>query len=127
MITFRFRIAGILLVSLAGCTEKISDEDLICNQTPGLIVSGATTADEQVGIAKQCIHKWAYRLGRAPGSNTEVAKAVIGACREAIDRIDEMNGRGTDHVEPSLYDEYALYRVIQGRAGNCSIRGVDQK
>jgi hypothetical protein len=138
MIIFRFNWLPMVALALSSCSQKIGDEDLICNQTPGFIQSAATNSDEQLEITKSCIHKWAYRLGRSPGSNTEIAKATIGACREAVDYFLNLKVKeGNKSKEPMTdqewqlfvknFDELALFRVTQGRAGQCSIRGVDQK
>lgn len=139
MTIFRFSASTMAFVLLLqGCSEKIGDEDLICNQSPGLITSAGATGDEQVKVAETCIHKWAYRFGRAPGSNTEIARAVVGACREAIDMVLELKvAEGNKAKQPftdevwqlfvKRFDENALFRVTQGRAGNCGIRGIEQK
>jgi hypothetical protein len=133
-------LAGALFLSgcSEGISEKFSDEELICNRSPGFIVTAAQTSDEQIKLAEVCIHKWAYRLGRAPGSSTEIAKAAIAACREPIDRVLELKIEdGNRTKEPftddlwqlfvKRFDDHALYRVTQGRAGNCSIRGLEQE
>jgi hypothetical protein len=134
----RYSCLPLFAVALASCSQKVGDEDLICNQTPGFIQGGATNSDQQLEITKSCIHKWAYRLGRSAGPNTEIAKATIGACREALDYfLDFKVKEGNESKEPFTdqkwqffvkeFDEMALFRVVQGRAGQCSIRGVDQK
>ena len=127
---------------LSGCSgeksENFSDEDLICHRSPGFIVTAAKTSDEQIKLAEVCIHKWAYRLGRAPGSNGEIAKATIGACREPINRVLELKVEDGNKIKEPFTDDlwqlfvkrfndHALYRVTQGRAGKCSIRGLEQE
>jgi hypothetical protein len=134
----RYNWLPLVALVLSSCSQKITDEDLICDQTPGFIQSAATNSDEQLEITKSCIHKWAYRLGRSPGPNTEIARATIGACREALDHFLNFKVKeGNESKEPFTdqkwqlfkreFDEMALFRVVQGRAGQCSIRGVDQK
>ena len=86
MTTFRFSLVIAGAVALQGCSSKLGDQDLICDPSPGFIQDSAPTGDAQLAIAESCIHKWGYRLGRAPGTNDEIAKAVIGKCRKAIDR-----------------------------------------
>ena len=138
MTIFRFDIALLLMVALTSCSEKISDEELICRQSPGFIETIGSNSTEQLSIAKQCIHKWAYRFGRAPGSNSEIGKVVVAKCGESIGWILTYKIREEAPSKQSFTDamwqknlnelqEYALIRVTEGRAGNCSIRGVGQK
>ena len=133
-----FRFLPAVALILGSCSGKISDEDLICNQTPGFIRSAATSSSEQLEVANSCIHKWAYRLGRSSGSNAEIAKATLGACRESLTyflnfKVDEGNKSKDPFTDDKWqlyvkeFEENALFRVVQGRAGQCSIRGVDQK
>lgn len=85
-----------------------------------------------------CVHRWAYRLAKAPGSNEQAARAVIGGCGETIDRMAVAWREGVEDgrnlpmrnpatgafVEPEeastaeMYG-YALFYVAGGRAGNC--------
>ncbi len=135
-------LIAMFALSVAGCSEKFSDEDLICDPSPGFIANpmGADkkTSFDAEGEVSQCIHNWGYRLGRAPGSNSEIAKATIGKCRIGINKLLEIRvSEGVLSKKPLMadfwqgslqrFEEDALTRVVQGRAGNCSIRGVDQK
>ena len=137
MTIFRCSILFVIIL-LAACSQKTGDEDLICQQTPGFIVSAATSSVEQLETTEMCIHKWAYRLGRGAGSNTEIARATVGACREALDyylkfKVEEANATDEPFSDEQWqesakrFEELALFRVVQGRAGQCTIRGVDQK
>ena len=139
MTIFRFSVLGLLAMGLISCSPKISDEALICDQSPGF-VADAETAVEQISVANQCIHKWGYRLGRAPGTNTEIASAVIAKCRLAVDWLHTLDSRegksGAQKLFPTdsdwlaqkaSFEQEALLRVVQGRAGSCPIRGIDQK
>lgn len=138
----RSSAAVLIVMIVSGCTQRISDEDLICDPSPGLIGSplGSAQANsfDQEGQVFSCIHKWAYRLGKAPGSNSEIAKATIGKCRVNINQLLAMRvNEGLASKKPMTaeswqvsmtgFEEDALTRVVQGRAGNCSIRGEDQK
>ena len=142
MIIFHFRGAILAALVLSGCTDKISDEDLICDPSPGFIGNSfgdqPATSDKQMEQANDCIHKWGYRLGRAPGPNSEIAKATIGKCRVAIDNFLDLKIKEGNSLKKPLtddawqgykngFEEDALVRVVQGRAGNCSIRGEEQK
>jgi hypothetical protein len=138
MTIFRSNSVLCLALLLCACSEKISDEDLICRQSPGYIEEISSNSKEQRAVSEQCIHKWAYRFGRAPGSNAEIAKAVIAKCREGIRWIQTYKireGFTTKHPftdamwqeDMRELEEYALIRVTEGRAGNCPIRGADQK
>ena len=143
MITFRFSATLVATAFvLTSCAKKMSDEDLICDPIPGLI--GNPIAGQPINSSDQeaqvfsCIHKWGYRLGRAPGSNSEIAKAVLGRCRGGIDNFLDLKVKeGNASKQPFIadawqgwedrFEESALLRVVEGRAGECSIRGEDQK
>ena len=137
MIIFRFNAIFLSVFLLSACSEKFSDEDLICDQSPGLLEDVGDAAGQQK-IVEQCIHKWAYRLGRAPGTNREIAETTLAVCRNAQSIFFELDGAerksaADDRLRPPLnyylsrFDDKALFRVTQGRAGNCPIRGEDQK
>ena len=142
MIIFRSSVAVMIALAVAGCSKKLSDEDLICDPSPGLIgvplVGPPATTFDQEGEVFSCIHKWAYRLGKAPGSNSEIAKATIGKCRGGIENFMNLKIKeGETNKQPftaeagqawmERFEESALTRVVQGRAGACSIRGEGQK
>lgn len=70
-----------------------------------------------------CIHKYAYRLAKAPGSANEITDLVLEACSTEI--TNWVNGGKTpaersdrDTIWDSLRS-YAKYRVIEARAGHC--------
>ena len=137
MTIFRFKSLALACVILAGCDEFAPRQNhSICSTPPALDVltsTAAKTPNEQAELTKTCVHRWSYRLAGAPGSNREIADAVIGACREAVDRelslyietseggmkMDEIS-RLRSRLE-SNYLEIALFRVVQSRAGNCKI------
>ena len=138
MTIFRFDALISLVLLLGACSEKISDEGLICEQSPGLIQGTATDSSGQLELVNQCIHKFGYRFGRSSGTNREIADAVIGRCRESLDnflsfKVEEGNKSKEPFVDSNWkvfeerFREEALRRVVEGRAGQCSIRGVDQK
>ena len=139
MTTFRFSSALTCFLMLGACGQRISDEGLICDPTPGLIATEVgSSSDEQAKIASLCIHKFGYRFGRAEGENREIADAVVGRCRNSLDRVlhlKQEEGAQSDASFTSIdakfiedrFREEALRRVVEGRAGKCSIRGKDQK
>jgi hypothetical protein len=110
--------------------------DSVCNTPPPVDVAASTTVStpsEQATLTKSCIHRWSYRLSNAPGSNSEIAKAVIGGCREALMRErnlyldsskDGMTSAELETLKLKLeadYTELALFHVVQARAGHCKI------
>jgi hypothetical protein len=87
-----------------------------------------------MGIAESCIHKWAYRLAPAPGTNREIADATVAGCRDAIMKegnlmFKEQNGKDVDgNSEAAMfkllrvrYADLALFHVVQARAGKCDV------
>lgn len=119
----RFIIVTAVAV-LAGCGRTVGADERIC-QTPapfGAPDQGIATAGETIPAAgaHSCLHRWAYRLARAQEDPRLVADATVGACRDAIiawrnaERSPEMSS------EP-MVREYALFHVVQARAGNCQI------
>jgi hypothetical protein len=136
MTIFRFRLALLPLFALAGC-DKLSQKpnDAICLTPPSLdeVVGPAKSAQEQAELTKGCVHRWSYRLAGAPGSNSEIAKAVIGACREAlmVERNFYLNAGETTTLAAleqrkkqleAEYLEMALFHVVQARAGHCEVK-----
>lgn len=138
MTIFRFSLLVAAALVVSGCTEKISDEELICDPSPGFIESSAATTTDAENVVQKCIHKWGYRLGRAPGSNDEIARATVEKCWSATGTLRVLKVReGIASKQPftdanwqviiDQLNERAFQRVVQGRAGKCSIRGEDQK
>ena len=135
MIIFRCRFLFVV-ATLSSCVPQQGHNENICNSPPGDIVVG-TDASGQIEATNQGIHKWAYRLGRSSGPNSDIVKATIAACHDAIGlyvkkRIEEAekNGSAVDEsqIEADLenFNEKALFRVVQGRAGNCPDRPVGE-
>jgi hypothetical protein len=64
-------------------------------------------------------------LAGARGSNSEIARAAVNACADAI--AYQYNAAPPDEREALLADinrsapEEALFRVVQARAGHCAI------
>lgn len=115
---------AITTMLLTGCGQDPGGDDRIC-QTPapfGAPAQGIATAGETMPAAgaHSCLHRWAYRLARAPEDPRLVADATVGACRDAITAW-----RTAEQYPPMSADamvrEYALFHVVQARAGNCPI------
>jgi hypothetical protein len=106
----------------------VSDRELACDDPVGIIASPQQTADKQYGVIDQCIHKWGARFALAPGSNSEIAKAAVYRCEEAVAdynllRIREKNPI-SDAERSGLNEELfnmALMRVVQERSGQCPL------
>lgn len=114
----------LLLVALAvsGCSRS-SGDDKICASPPGLM--SAESARDRGG---SCVHRWGYRLARAPGANSEIADAVMTACLDAIEaqanrRAAEPGSRTTAEAEYAALlarlRRMAVFHVVTARAGNC--------
>jgi hypothetical protein len=90
----------------------------------------AISVPEQASVAKECIHRWAYRLSRSQASTKDVVDATLGACRDAIDQVlligtsKSKEGALPDTIWQQFqsdFREQALFRTVQARAGRCEI------
>ena len=123
-------LACAMLAGCSGMKQSLADADGgagICAPVPPARQDTAANAYQQAIQRDECIHRWGYRLARAPDSAESVVGAVIGACRSQIDRSATMLGEGDQDAEryyltemERVARERALYRVIQARAGHCS-------
>ena len=119
----RFVLCAALL--LVGCDG--SADGRICAIAPAVVKSGDMTA---------CVHRWAYRLARSDDPATVVAAAVATACsdvaNDAADKVassmavqvagDPVAARTEAYAgNMAIGESQALFRVVQARAGNCSI------
>ena len=140
MTTFRSKATLLVLaLSLSGCNfiDFLQEDNRYCvppKITALLPQSPTKNSIEQMILAEDCVHRLAYKLARAPGSNREVADAVIGGCRnvilgEASLRFKETfsreaNGKDEREVYAMLrpsYADQALFVVTSARAGKCMI------
>jgi hypothetical protein len=111
----RTQTALILLLALSACQQQPKPDDRICSTPPAI----------EPGAWSNCIHKWAYRMAGAPGPSSDVAKAAVAACADAVayqvneakpeDRLQLLND--INRSAPGI----ALFRVVQARAGHCAI------
>ena len=149
-------------IGLASCTARTNDSHICATPDP-LDISGTASQDKNT---TSCIHRWAYRLALSSDDANEVAHAVVGACRDAIDLsiVGERSGVADKHPDGSAdkggfykgqkavkndgsaefeyqgdtkgwvnitekdddrrlakYEEQALFRVVQARAGKCKV------
>lgn len=114
----RRSIMAVALV-VSGCSQPSilakKQDDRICLNPPATQAQGDWAA---------CIHRWSYRLAGAPDTAKDIAPAVVAACSDAIAwQINHVK----DNREQLAADlmrsanENALFRVVQARAGHCSI------
>jgi hypothetical protein len=110
----------------------------ICSPPPRFREAAPTDAYQQAVARDECIHAWAYRLARSTDAAEAVVGAVLGACRTPIARSATMVAEGDPEAERFYLAEFertsrerALFRVVQARAGRCSLEpraseGVDE-
>lgn len=128
--------------ALTGC-DRLHNER-ICSTVIPLSPSSSNLPDSlrKEETAKNCVHKWAYRLARSTDPADDVAEAVMGACWDTVfpwayARYDAARSRGfagevtvstrTGREIPYGEDAYeelralALFHVVQARAGHCRL------
>lgn len=112
------RTCGVLCLALAltGC-EFDKQDDRICSHAPSTIVPGDMQA---------CVHKWAYRLARAPGTTSEIVEAALQACDDVAlfnsRKLNDFQARDREYRQQLLLGrDQAAFRVVQARAGRCDI------
>ena len=127
------RLAAIALAALLGaCTGEpigwAADQAQICSPPPPFRETAPADAYQQAVARDECIHNWAYRLSRSDDDAEAVVGAVVGACRTSIDRSATMVAAGDPEAERFYMAEFerasrerALFRVVQARAGRCSL------
>lgn len=109
-------VIALTSLALAACNQSEQD-DRICHTPSSAAISGDWDA---------CANRWAYRLARSPDPAIVVAKAVATACGDTIawqvNNADE--GEDRQQLAADLMrslDGFALYYVVQARAGKCDI------
>jgi hypothetical protein len=102
-------------IALSACTHQGETQDnRICRSVPSVVIAGNWG---------DCLHYNAYRLARAPGSNREIADAVVTACGDSIawrynhTKAEERN-QLLDEINSSA-PKFAILYVIEARAGHC--------
>lgn len=129
------RLAALFGMTLYGCSMPAGEDGRICTTPPAL---GATFSASQPKeqVAAECINRWAYRLAGSPGAAADVARAVMGGCRDPINAwaTDRAVGPGEsiwseetgkvstpEAVTHEAAFSLALFNVTQARAGHCKI------
>ena len=131
-------VALATLTLLCACTGEpigwAADQQQICSPPPPFREVAPADAYQQAVARDECIHNWSYRLARSEDDAEAVVGAVIGACRTSIDRSATMVAAGDPEAERFYLAEFerasrerALFRVVQARAGRCSLepRAID--
>lgn len=133
VLAWRRRAAALALPALLGaCTGEpigwAADQQQICSPPPPFRETAPADPYQQAVARDECIHNWAYRLARSDDDAEAVVGAVIGACRASIDRSATMVAAGDPEAERFYLAEFerasrerALFRVVQARAGRCSL------
>ena len=120
-------ILATVMIGLAGC-DYLPD-GRICTAPPPLDPREFTgpNAKPVVMIARECIHRWGYRLAGSTESVATVAEAVVKLCDQQIGaqilRLAEVNRnyqRSKTWVMEDSRSLAAAY-VVQARAGNCAV------
>ncbi len=131
MTIFRFSFFGLACGTLVSCNSSNPD---VCSSISYLDVGKANdrfVANKLPDPPEQCVHRWSYRLASASGSNIEIARAAVAACKEPIE-FAAMPANRAGEPDPAAYDqavkevradvfEQALFRVVQARAGKCKV------
>lgn len=113
---------------LTACTRSVPGQDLTCDEIPGWL-DNQSTSPKQYEVVEQCVHKWGYRLALASGSAHEISGAVLYRCRDALLHYKLLRlregKRVTDEESAALDRELtdlAVMRIVQQRAGQCSLK-----
>ncbi|MDO8912327.1 MAG: hypothetical protein Q8N10_03455 [Phenylobacterium sp.] len=141
------QVALVSVLAVAGCSPGL-ENDKICAKPPALnnpmLAVGGAGPNPRSTDAKDCIHRWAYRLSGSPDPAAAVVRGVLGACRTPISRwalqnymdaraIEKAAGGGQPEFwssetgaattgERATYEDAmaeAEFRVQQARAGHC--------
>lgn len=119
----RRRLAAALALCVVGCSEGNPN---ICSRPPA-VWDGLT----RQAVTEGCLHRWAYRLARAPGPNPEIAEAALSACEDSVlmlagQRAEQYRvpadqlAENTEAAKQEMR-RLALFHVVQARAGDCPI------
>jgi hypothetical protein len=121
-------IVSVLLVS-CGVSNQIGET---CKAPLIEPESFPKSSSEQSPLTDGCIRHWAYRMSAASGESSELAHAVVAACRGAVNQeiwISERerekgveSNSNKDEIEKRSFEQ-AIFRVVQSRAGDCSPSG----
>jgi hypothetical protein len=139
------RLAVIGLLGLAGCSQTNGVCQPVFEATqsddPVAMLKMSNEIPWTKTDAEACLHRNAYRLASSKDAADIVARAVVQACESEVmkaaslyradaydfaitvgrETTDGADARATKAEEGALksYREYAMMRVVEGRAGNC--------
>lgn len=139
------RLAVIALFGLTGCSQTNGVCQPVYEATrvddPGAMLKMSNELPWTKTDAEACLHRNAYRLASSKDAADIVARAVVQACESEVmkavslyradaydfavnvgrETTDGAHARATRAEENALksYLEYAMMRVVEGRAGNC--------
>lgn len=134
-----------MAVALASCSQ--AGDSKICTpiieppvpNDPVAMVKERDTLEWSISNAERCLHRHAYRLAPSTDEAETVARAVVQACENSVERavsyrraqafggepsgtlLDERFRLG-DEAEAAArrsWTEFALMKVVEGRAGKC--------
>lgn len=106
---------------------------------PVEMVKMRDTLEWSIGNAETCLHRNAYRLAKSTDESETVARAAVQACESAVERAISYRRATAFQAEPSgtplderlkvgdeaeaaarrSWFEFALLKVVEGRAGDC--------
>jgi hypothetical protein len=141
----RIAIIAALGLALASCSK--GSDSSVCTSIveptspsdPVAMVRQRDTLEWSMGAAERCLHRNAYRLHTSTDEADIVARAVVQACESAVERaVSDRRAQafqgepeGTplaerlkvgDEAEAAArrsWSEFALMKVVEGRAGRC--------
>ncbi len=118
---------SLAMLSLVACSKG---DPNICGSLAMRMPDVPTTAEDQQQVLYSCMERWAARLAKSKqDSATEVAKAAVAACEEALMYYRYMFGKEGEFKIPlkdypkisteEFWVERARFIAVQTRAGNC--------
>lgn len=127
---------GLLFVAALFVMSCSPEDSRICS-TPAAFDPSSVNGNTWIN-AQSCIHRWSYRLAVGKESPEQTAEAVVGGCYDAIDKwvntVVAVDGQIPDYRDPisgnvgdyrsKMFQEartYALFYVVQARAGHCRV------
>lgn len=114
-------------ISLSACQK--SDPN-ICGSLPMRFPGVAVSADDQRQVLYSCMERWAARLSQSKQDGaTDVAKAAVAACDEALRHYVYLFGKEGNFKIPlqdypdisreEFWIERTRFIAVQTRAGDC--------
>ncbi len=117
----RLAVPIILLASLAACTGSYDPDR--CSTASG------PKAEHVSDAGQTCIVDWSRKLAASTDPARDVADAVLVACQDTIGKDDELldgvlenSSTGTTREASTEARHLAVFRVVEERAGHCSLK-----